>query len=102
MDPALEAVEDAFHAVFVTITQDRLLQREPLLRRIGDKGLPAKTLTKIGNVVFLTHDVGDVIAGFLDHPLLAVYRASPPTHIAGGLLDLLFPGYAEQPLHPLV
>ena len=102
MDPALEAIEDAFHTVFVAVAQHRRLQRQPLLPFIGDKGLPAKTLAKIGNAVFLAHDVGEVVAGVLDHPLLAVYSASPPAHVAGGLLDLLFPGYAEQPLHPLV
>src|SRR5439155_13643423 len=102
MDPALEAVEDAFHAVFVAITQHRLLQRQPLLPRIGDKRLPAETLAMIGNGVLLASDAGDVVAGFLDHPLLAVHSASTSTHVLGGLLDLLFPGYAEQPVHPLV
>src|SRR6266568_9630080 len=43
MDTALEAVEDALNAVCVAIAQHRLLQRPPLLPRIGDKGLPAKT-----------------------------------------------------------
>src|SRR5262249_35078942 len=57
---------------------------------------------KLGNVVCLARDVGDVVAGFLEQPLLAVHRASPPAHVLGGLLDLLFPGHAEQPVHPLV
>src|SRR5437764_12766170 len=83
MDPALEAVEDAFNAVFVAVAQHRILQRQPLLPRIGDKGLPAKTLAKIGDGVFLASDVGDVVAGFLDHPLLTVHSASTSTHSAG-------------------
>src|SRR4030095_7690308 len=85
MDPALETVEDAFNAVFVAIAQHRILQRQPLLSRIGDKGLPAKTLAKLGNGVFLASDVGDVVAGFLDHPLLAVHSASSSPHGLGGL-----------------
>src|ERR671938_1599046 len=101
MDAALEAVEDAFHAVFVTIAQYRILQRQPFLLRIGDKGLPAKTLAQSGDAVFLARDLGDVVAGFLEHPLLAVYSASTPAHAPGGLLDLLFPGHPEQPVHPL-
>src|SRR5712692_10250621 len=40
MDTALEAVKDALNAVFVAIAQHRLLQRQQLLPRIGDKGLP--------------------------------------------------------------
>src|SRR5713101_2835437 len=81
MDAALEAVEDAFNAVFVAIAQHRMRQRQPLLPHIGDKGLPAKTLTEIGNFVLLASDVGDVGAGFLDHPLLAAQRASTPAHV---------------------
>src|SRR5713101_1535716 len=95
VDPALEAVEDAFHAVFMTIAQHRLLQRQLLWCRIGDKGLPAKTLTESGDGVCLASDVGNVVAGFLDHPLLAVHRAAPPADILRGLLDLLFPCHAE-------
>src|SRR5262249_22584320 len=81
MDPALEAVEDAVHAVCVAITHPRLLQRQPLLSRIGDKRLPAETLAMSGNGVFLASDAGDVVAGFLDHPLLAVHSASTSTHV---------------------
>src|SRR5438128_9348297 len=51
MHAALEAVKDAFNTVFVAIAQHRLLQRQPLWRRIGDKGLPAKTLTERGDGV---------------------------------------------------
>src|SRR5215470_12438075 len=102
MDPALEAVEDAFHTVFIAIAQHRLLQRQPLLPRIGDKDLPAKTLAKIGNVVFLASDVGDGVARFLDHPRWTARPASAPAYVLGGLLDLLFPGHAEQSVHPLV
>src|SRR5207249_4702296 len=101
MDPALEALEDAFHTVFVTITQHRLLQRQPRWPRIGDKSLPAKTLAASGEGVFLASDVGNVVAGGLDHALLTPQRASPPTHVLGGLRDLLFPDHAEQPLHPM-
>src|SRR5207253_648680 len=78
MHAALEAVEEAFDTVFVAIAQHRLLQRQPLWRRIGDKGLPAKTLTESGNGICLASDVGHVGAGFLDHPLLAVHRAASP------------------------
>src|ERR1041384_950784 len=102
MDPALEAIEDAFHAVFVAVAQHRRLQRQPLLYCIGDKGLPAKTLATSGDGVCLTRDVGDVVADFLDHALLAAHRASPPAHIVGGLLDLLCPCHAEQPLYPML
>src|SRR5712691_9081605 len=40
--------------------------------------------------------------GFLAHPLLTVHRATPPASILGGLLDLLFPCHAEQPVHPML
>src|SRR5712691_7583436 len=88
MDPALEAVEDAFHTVFVAVAQHRIRQRQPRVPRIGDKGLPAKTLATRSDGVFLTSDVGDVVAGFLDDALLATHRAAPPAHVLGGLLDL--------------
>jgi hypothetical protein len=55
-----------------------------------------------GDFVFLAHDVGDMVAGVLEHPLLTVHRAAPPAHVSGGLLDLLFPCHAEQPVHPLL
>src|SRR5947209_3766457 len=101
MDPALEALEDAFNTVFVAIAQDRILERQPRVSRIRDKGFPAKTLAAGSDGPFLSHDMGNVVAGFLDHALLAVHRASPPTHVLGGLLDLLFPGHAEQPVYPM-
>jgi len=44
---------------------------------------------------FLASDLGDVVAAFLDYPLRAVHRASPPAHVLGGLLDLLFPDSTE-------
>src|SRR6266436_3221901 len=75
MDPALEAVEEAFNAVFVAIAQHDILQRQPRVPRIGDKGFPAKTLAKVGDAVFLASDLGNVVADFLDHALLAVQRA---------------------------
>src|SRR6266487_936364 len=53
MDPALEAVEEAFNAVCVAIAQHRILQRQPFVPRIGDKGFPAKTLTASSDGVFL-------------------------------------------------
>src|SRR5438128_12436339 len=59
MDPALEAVEDAFNAVFVAIAQHYILQRQPRVPRIGDKGFPAKTLAKVGDAVFLASDLGN-------------------------------------------
>src|SRR5512145_1742663 len=102
MDAALEAVEEAFHAVFVAIAQHRLLQREPLGPCMGDEGLPAKTLAERGHGVSLTCDVGDVVASFLDHTLRAPHRAAPSASVLGGLLDLLFPGHAEQPGHPIL
>src|SRR5919202_5979641 len=101
MDAALEAVKDAFDPVFVAIAQHRLLQRQPLGSRIGDKGLPAKTLPASGDGVGLARDVGNVVAGFLDHALLAVPRAAPPADLWGALLDLLFPRHAEQPVHAM-
>src|SRR5215471_20670052 len=101
MDPALETVEDAFHAVFVAIAQHCIVQRQSLLPLIGDKGLPAQTLAESGDGVCLTRDVGDVVAGFLDYALLATHRAAPPAHVLGGLLDLLFPCHAEPPLYPM-
>src|SRR5262249_23873967 len=59
MDAALAAVEDAFDTVCVAVAQDRLLQRQPLLHRVGDKGLPAEPLDEIGDGVALAGDVGD-------------------------------------------
>src|SRR5204863_4115031 len=100
MHAALEAVEDAFDTVCVAIAQHRLLQRSLLWCRIGDKGLPAKTLPESGDGVFLASDVGNVVAGFLDHPLLAMHRAAPPAYILGALLDLLVPCHTELPVHP--
>lgn len=44
MAPALEAVEDAFNAVCGAIAQPRILQRPPRVPRVGDQGLPVKTL----------------------------------------------------------
>jgi len=58
MDPALEAVEEAFNAVFVAIAQHRLLQRQPCVPRLGDKGFPATTLAQVGDAVFLAGDLG--------------------------------------------
>src|SRR5205823_10442725 len=101
MDPALEAMEDTFNTVFVTIAQDRILQRQSRVSRIGDKGFPAKTLAARRDGPFLPRDVGNVIAGCLDHALCAVHSASPPAHVLGGLLNLLFPDDAEQPIHPM-
>src|SRR5215510_8535221 len=101
MDPALEAVEDAFHTIFVTIAQHRIPQRQPLWPRIGDKSFPAKTLAASGDGVCLASDVSDMVAGLLRHALLATQRASPSPHVLGGLLDLLFPGHAEHPLHAM-
>src|SRR5207244_12743256 len=102
MDTALEAVEDALNAVFVAIAQHRCLQRQPRGPRIGDKGLPAKTCGESSNGVCLARDAGDVVADFLKHTLLAVHRATPPAHVLGGLLDLLFPCQAEQANHPML
>src|SRR5712691_9480579 len=79
MDPALEAVEDPFDAVCMAIAQHRILQRQPLLPRIRDKSLPAQTLAESGDFVFLASDVGDVVAGFLDHPVwLKISTVSTP------------------------
>ncbi len=101
MDAALEAVEEAFHAVCVTIAQHRLLQRQPRVSRIGDKGFPTQALAVRSDDVFLTCDLCDVVTGSLDHALLAMHSASPSPHVVGGLLDLLVPGDAEQPVHPM-
>src|SRR2546430_10962002 len=99
MDAALEAVEDAFHAVFVTIAQHCILQRQPRVSCIGDKGFPTQALAVRSDDVFLTCDLRDVVTGSLDHALLAMHCASPSTHVLGGLLDLLGPGDAEQPFN---
>src|SRR2546430_15636896 len=101
MDPALEAMENAFNAVFVAIAQHRILQRQPRWPCIGDKGLPAKALAASGDGGCLASDVGYLVPGFLDRALLAAQRASTPAHVVGGLLDLLFPGHAEQPVPPM-
>src|SRR5262249_22712769 len=101
MHAALEAVEDAFNAVFIPIVQHRILQRQPFWLRIGDKGLPAQTLAKRGDGVCLARDVGYLVADFLDHALLTAARAPPPSHVLSGLLDLLFPSHTEQPGHPM-
>src|ERR671915_2210572 len=98
MDPALEAVDEAFHTLCVTIAQHRIPQRQPLWPRIGDKSFPAQTLAASGDEVFLASAVRDVVAGVLHHALLAAQRAAPPPHVLGGLLDLLVPGHAEQSL----
>src|SRR2546426_6714620 len=102
MDATLEAVEDPFDAVFIAIAQHRILQRQPLLPRIGDKGLPAEPLAEIGDGVFLAGDAGDVVAGLLDDPLWTARRASTPAHILGVSLHLLLPCNAEQPLHSML
>src|SRR5256712_11894756 len=102
MDATLEAVEDPFDAVFIAIAQHRILQRQPLLPRIGDKGLPAEPLVEIGDVVFSAGDAGDMVAGFLDDPLWTARRTSASAHVLGVPLDLLFPGNAEQPFHAMV
>src|SRR5262249_62120148 len=98
----LDALDNVSIAVSVETSQHRLLQEQPLWPRIGDKGLPAKTLAASSDGVFLASDVGYLVAGFLDHAFLAAQRASTPAHVLGGLLDLLFPGNAEQPVHPMV
>src|SRR5262245_34989155 len=101
MDAALEAVEDAFHAVFVAIAQHCCLQREPRGLCIGYKSLPAKTLAQGSDAVSLACDLGDVVAQFLNYPLLTVRSATPSAHILCGLLDLFFPGHAEQPVYAM-
>ena len=55
-----------------------------------------------GDGVCLASDVRNVVAGFLDHPLLTVHRAASPAYILGCLLDLLFPCHAEQPVHAML
>ena len=64
--------------------------------------LPAQTLAERGDGVCLTCDVGDMVAGLLEHALLATHRAAPSASVLGGLLDLLFPCHAEQPGHPIL
>src|SRR5882724_5213401 len=70
---ALEAVEEALNAVGVAIAPHRLLPRQPLGPCLGDKSLPAKTLAQGSDAAFLASDLGAVVAGGLDHPLLAVH-----------------------------
>jgi hypothetical protein len=43
-------------------------------------------LTESGDGVCLASDVGNVVASFLDHPLLAMHRAAPPAYILGALI----------------
>src|SRR5947208_9392715 len=101
MEATLEAVEDPFNAVFMAIAQHCILQREPFWPGIGDKSLPAAPLAETGDCIVLTGDAGDVVAGLLDDPLWTVRRSSPPAQITGMPLHLLFPGHAEQSLHPM-
>ena len=75
---ALEAVQEAFHAVGVPRAPHRIVHRQPCAPRLGDHGLPAQTLAESGDDVGLTRDVGDGGAGGLDHALLAAHRAAPP------------------------
>ena len=89
-------------AVFVPIAQDRIGQRQPLLGRIGDKGLPAEPCGEGGDGVFLAGDAGDVVADVFTHLLRTLRRASTPADVAGVVLDLPFPGHGEQALHPLL
>src|SRR5919201_6808245 len=78
MDAAFEAIEDTFDAAFIAVAQDRLLQRQPRPWRIGHKSLPAEPLGEGGNGLSLTGDVGDVVAGFLHHALLATHSTASP------------------------
>src|SRR5204863_114830 len=71
VDAAFEAIEETFDAVCIAVAQDRLLQRQPRPWRIGHKRLPAEPLGEGGNSLSLAGDVGDVVAGFLHHALLA-------------------------------
>src|SRR6266849_9480787 len=102
MHAALEAVENAFDPVFVTIAQDRIGQRQPLLCRVGDKGLPAEPCGEGGNGVFLAGNAGDVVADVLTYLPSTLRRASAPADVVGLLLDLPFPGNGEQALYPLL
>src|SRR2546422_11173679 len=98
MHTALEAVEYAFDAVFVAIAQHGLLQRQPRLSRIGDKGLPAEPVSELGDCICLAGEAGDVVARVLNHPPATGLRAPGPGPVFGVLPLLLFPRNAEQTL----
>ena len=51
MDAALEAIEEAFDTVLVGVAQHRLLQRQPRVYRVGDKGPPTEPLGEGGDGV---------------------------------------------------
>src|SRR3989442_1407911 len=100
-EDALEAVENPFDAVCVAIAQDRVGQRQPLLRGIGDKRFPTEACFEGGDRAVMTRYRGDLIADLLDHPLVALGRASAPAHVVGVTLRLLNVGDHQQTLYPL-
>src|SRR5207245_10551710 len=75
MDAALEAIEEAFDTVFVAVAQHRLLQRQPRVHRVGDKGLPTELLGEGGDGVYMAGNAGDVGANGLAHRPLSARRA---------------------------
>src|SRR5437773_12125001 len=102
MDAALEAIEEAFDTVCVAVAQHRLLQRQPRVHRVGDKGLPTEPLGEGGDGVSLASNAGDVGANGLEHPLLTARSAPASAHILGFSFDLFFPCNTEQPVHSMV
>src|SRR5207244_8412822 len=80
----------------------RLRQRQPLLRGMRDKRLPAKAFFQGGNGACWAVHTGEVVAGFLKHPLRTRRRAAAPTNIVRVPLALRFPGNMEPALHPLL
>src|SRR5258706_5348806 len=102
MDAALETIAEAFDTVFVAVTQHRLLQRQPRVHRVGDKGLPTEPLGEGGDGVSLAGNAGDGVAHGLEHPLLTARSAPASAHILGFSFDLFFPCNTEQPVHSMV
>ena len=86
-------VEKAFDPVFVAIAQHRIRPRQPLLRGISDKRLPAKAFFEGGHGACLAVNAGAMGAEFRKHPLFTCRRASAPTHLVRLPLELRVPGH---------
>ena len=97
----LQAIAQACNTLCVTLAPDRIRPRPPLLRRVGDKRLPAQALAEGCDGVVLAGHAGEVSADVGTHPLGTRCRAAAPTDVVGGPLDLPFPCHGEPPVHPL-
>ena len=99
---ALEAVEDALDAVFVAIAQDRLGQRQPLWRGVGDQGLPTKARGQaaMGPSWRVMRVMWSRMV--LDHPLLACSRSLGPGRRSGCAARAAVPMQGAADLPPAV